>query len=353
MKRVLLLADANSNHTRKWILLLKKQQIEVAVFSLYPSLDNWHQLNEVPLTTFYSDSKLSFWKKTGYLMAFFRAKKLINRFQPDVLNAHYATSYGLLGALLNPKKLILNFWGTDVFVFPKKSWFHKRCLQWIINRANVICSSSMVMSVEIRKYTQQEIILIPFGIDIEVYQAKPFRQVLITKKPIVLGIVKSLEPVYRIDIAIDAIKILNATSGYQFVLHIAGSGTLEKTLKSKSSNDIVFKGKIDQSLVPNFMRSLDLYINTTQFESFGVSTIEAMACGVPVIAHKAGGSAEIIENKKTGFLYSPNTPQILAETILEIIQDTEQLENITHQAYKHVLNHYSTTQTLKKLKEIF
>jgi glycosyltransferase involved in cell wall biosynthesis len=353
MKKTLLLADANSNHTRKWILLLKKQQHQVALFSFYPAYDDWYEKNEIECHSFYNNNKVSLIKKLRYPFAFFKAKKVLNHFQPELVNAHYATSYGLLGVLLKPKKLIINFWGSDVFVFPKKSFLHAKLLRFILSKSDLVCSSSLVMSSEINRYTNREIAYIPFGIDLNEYPRKSSKISVSKEKTIVLGTVKTLESVYRIDVAIEAVRILNQTFDYQFELHIAGSGSLESELKAHATNAVKFHGKIQQSEVPAFLHNLDLFLNTSDFESFGVSTIEAMACGIPVIAHNAGGSAEIITDESSGFLYSPNIPEELAVNIYDIVENGAILNEIADNAHRLVDEKYSITQTLIQLEKYF
>jgi len=325
----------------------------VALFSFYPPKDNWFEKNEIEYHSFYSNNKVSLFKKMNYPMAFFKAKKVMHGFQADIVNAHYATSYGLLGALLKPKKLITNFWGSDVFVFPKKSFLHAKLLRHILSKSDLICSSSLVMSKEINRYTNKEIAYIPFGIDLNEYPRKSSKASVSKEKTIVLGVVKTLESVYRIDVAIEAVRLLNQTFDYQFELHIAGSGALESELKARATDAVKFHGKIQQSEVPAFLHSLDLFLNTSDFESFGVSTIEAMACGIPVIAHNAGGSAEIITDESSGFLYSPNIPEELAMNIYDIVENGTILNEIADNAHRLVSEKYSLNQTLMLLEKYF
>jgi glycosyltransferase involved in cell wall biosynthesis len=95
---------------------------------------------------------------------------------------------------------------------------------------------------------------------------------------------------------------LNKSYPNTFDLFICGSGSLEIELKKLADNNIYFLGKINQEEVPTFLYTLDIFLNTIEFESFGVSTIEAMACGLPVIAYKAGGAEEIIQHDENGIL---------------------------------------------------
>lgn len=99
-------------------------------------------------------------------------------------------------------------------------------------------------------------------------------------------------------------------------LIIVGEGPDKKRLQkiaSKSKN-VTFIGKVDTQ------RLLELYQNcnaliVTQEEDFGVATVEAQACGAPIIAFRRGGQSEIVLNGKTGLLYKEQSPNMLAGAI--------------------------------------
>ena len=332
--------------------MLLELNIQVRVFSFYPVFDNWFIEHGVEHQSFFSKPGVSKLKKLLYPLAYFKAKTFLRRNEYDVVNAHYASSYGLLAALLKPKKLMLNFWGTDIFVFPKKSLLHKKLIQWIMSKADILCASSRILYAEVRSYTKQDVVIVPFGIHLEKYSFKTKPNLIKKNDSIKLGLVKSLEPIYRIDVAIDALNLLNQKSPYHFELHIAGSGSQEVELKARKSEAVFFYGRIVQEDVPNFLNRLDVFLNVTDFESFGVSTIEAMACGVPVVAHDAGGSAEIIEHKVNGMLYSPNDPKVLADKILELVENPKQRDALALQARNDVENRYSLTVMKLKISSV-
>lgn len=338
-KKILILGDANSSHTSKWCSILIENGYEVFLFSFYPQKIE-SKINGVNTFCYFNDNKITKGKKLSYLFAYKRVRKIIKDHQIDTLHAYYATSYGLIGALAKPKRFFLSFLGTDVFVFPKKSAFHKRLIRYVINKADKVFSSSEVMKREIEKYTSKDVFLIYYGVDTSVYYPKNTEKSL-NKEKIKLGIVKTLAPIYRIDVAIEAIDYLNKNSTYSFELHICGEGPLLDELKQKAVNNVRFLGKLKQEEVPAFMNTLDVYINSTDFESFGVSTIEAMACGVPVVAHDAGGSSEIIEHDVDGVLYKPNTAEELAKGILSILNSEEGYNKLKINGLKKIQDKYN------------
>ena len=73
--------------------------------------------------------------------------------------------------------------------------------------------------------------------------------------------------------------------------------------------------------VQEVMPAADLYVLTTNMESFGLSALEAQACGVPVLGYRAGGLPEVIESGKTGFLREVGDLDGLASDGLRLLRD--------------------------------
>lgn len=352
MKKILMLADANSNHTRKWARILQSQGHQISIFSLYPILDSWNKENNISVTSFFRSSIISRWKKPLYLFAVYRIARLISHIKPHIINAHYASSYGLLGALKTQNNLYLNFWGSDVYVFPKKNLFNRLILKWIIKRSTKVFSSSLIMTKEISLYSSKSVETINFGIDTQIYSPKSIK-IIDASKVIKIGIIKSLEPIYRIDLAIYALIWLQENTLLNLELHICGAGSIEQDLKLISNDSVYFKGKIEQNSVPSFLQSMDIFLNTTEFESFGMSTIEAMACGVPVVAHNSGGASEIINHNVTGILYAPNEVDNVAKALLELIMNPNNAKNMAEKARLCVQQNYELAKISQKIKAFY
>jgi N-acetyl-alpha-D-glucosaminyl L-malate synthase BshA len=95
-------------------------------------------------------------------------------------------------------------------------------------------------------------------------------------------------------------------------------------------NDIRFLGKQDQ--MDEILSITDLFILPSQYESFGLSALEAMACGVPVISTNAGGLPEINEHGKTGYLSEVGDVDDMAKNAYHILSDDDRLNQFKKDA---------------------
>jgi glycosyltransferase involved in cell wall biosynthesis len=117
-------------------------------------------------------------------------------------------------------------------------------------------------------------------------------------------------------------------------LLIIGVGSQEAELKKmvsdlKLAEDVTFTGRIAFSEVSNYFNMLDVLANISDYESFGVSVIEAKACEKPVIATDVGGNSSVIGvSGDSGILVPPNSPQIFAEAIELLVNDSQKRKNL-------------------------
>lgn len=145
--RIFILADANSIHTKRWVLSLAKQKVDIFLFSFYKNSDDYYSsLLNVHVYGCLDKSNNSISGKIKYLFYRSTLRKKIKEFNPDILHAHYATSYGLLGALSNFHPYIISVWGSDIYDFPRKTILHSRVLKYILSNADKVLSTSHVMA---------------------------------------------------------------------------------------------------------------------------------------------------------------------------------------------------------------
>jgi D-inositol-3-phosphate glycosyltransferase len=86
---------------------------------------------------------------------------------------------------------------------------------------------------------------------------------------------------------------------------------------------VVFAGQLSQTEMPAMLRSADVVICAPWYEPFGITPLEAMACGVPVVASSVGGLIDTVVEDVTGVHVPPRDPEALAQALAALIADPE------------------------------
>ena len=138
-------------------------------------------------------------------------------------------------------------------------------------------------------------------------------------------------------------------------LTIAGYGTeydnLDKLIKELNMEDqISLFGRASREEVKMLLQKSDTFVLSSQYETFGVVIIEAMACGLPVLATKCGGPESIINSDEVGLL-SEIDESSLSEKLLEMYNKRSDFN--AHYIRKYVENNFSEEAVCLKLKKIY
>lgn len=359
MTKLLICADPAAPHTQKWVNGLAEMNFEILLFGFSQPQEGWYnpsiRIESVDFSENLQKKDDGAISKVVYIKALSKLKKLLREYKPEILHAHYATSYALLCALSNYHPMCISVWGNDVFVFPNLSFLHKKILQFNLNRADKLFSTSNVMANEILKYTNKNINVIPFGID--TYKFSPgIKKKYFSENDIVVGSVKTMEEKYGIEYLIRAFSIVKQRMKKTPIklLIVGGGRMLEKYKKLAADLDLekdsVFTGRVDYQTVPDYHRNLSIavYPSTESGESFGVSVLESSACAKPVIASNIGGLPEVVVDKKTGFLVEPKNIFKLAEKIEKLVLDGELRVTMGNEGRKFVIDTYSFEKNLNQ-----
>lgn len=354
--RVVLLSNASSIHTIQWANHLAKLGLDVQIISQHPAALGIPQ--HIPVNI------LPFKGFVGYFLNAFILRKILKKINPDLLNVHYASGYGTTARLANFHPYVLSVWGSDVFEFPYRSFFHKWLLKKNLESADVIASTSICMALQTKLYTSHKNIEItPFGVDLNKFNSIKYPKS--NTNTITLGTVKTLKHVYGIDVLIRAFAILyrefqveDVELGSKLQFRIVGGGPDVDNLKLLASDLgilhlIEFVGSVTHSQVPEELSKLDIYVALSRQESFGVAVIEAQAMSVPVVVSNVGGLPEVVENGQTGFIVESENPQQAADMMKKLILDMELRNSMSVEARQFVHSHFSWPSCAKKMSQVY
>lgn len=355
--KVLLLSEANSIHTKRWIEALCQRNFGIMLVSLSKPRDDFYKnfgVNCLYLNETKSDS--SALSKLGYLKLVKLLKRAIREFGPDMIHAHYASSYGLIGALAGFHPYIVSVWGSDIYEFPNLNPINRWIIKYVLRKADRLLSTSHVMANETHKYTNKDIQVTPFGVD-----TNRFKKIDadVSKQKFVLGNVKSLTPIYGIDVLINAYKfVVDRNPTLDSELRIYGTGPCREEYgllveRLGIADKVKFMGWIENSQLPNVYNSFSVSVSVSDSESFGVVAVEAMACECPVVTSDADGFTEVVDDGVTGFIVPKRNVEATAEAIQRFIDNPALRSEMGTKGRQRVLDLYDWKKNVDIMSDIY
>ncbi|WP_392343441.1 glycosyltransferase [uncultured Shewanella sp.] len=344
--KIVLLSAANNVHTVKWANGLARSGVHVHVISLHAMTQDFDSSVSVHL--------LPFKASLGYLLNVFKLRKLLKEIEPDLLNAHYATGYGLLSVLARQScPNVISLWGSDIYLFPKKSAVHSWLLNYILCRATAIFSTSYCMQKELNSQSLAKgvpVSITPFGVNIDLFKPIPaIQNDNAQRDKIVIGTVKSLKHIYGIDVLLNAFeRLVNEVPECVFELQIYGEGVEADSLVKLATQlgiakQVIFGGFVPNNEVPQILNRFDLYVALSRSESFGVAVLEASSCELPVLVSDAEGLCEVVSDKSTGLIVPIDDIASTTAALKELVMDAGKRRLYGLEGRKKVVDKYSET----------
>jgi glycosyltransferase involved in cell wall biosynthesis len=199
------------------------------------------------------------------------------------------------------------------------------------------------------------------GVDVKRFAPRrnsPVRSELgISAEAFVVGCVGRLQPVKGLETFLEAAAILKTASpGYRFV--VVGSGTADYTSELFAlsdrlglSKDVVFAGF--RSDVSEVMAAFDVYALTSRSEGFSLSTVEAMASGVPVVATRCGGPEQILEDGTTGLLVENGSGEAVARAVESLRLNRRARERLAMAGREAAVDRYTVEVQARAYEELY
>jgi D-inositol-3-phosphate glycosyltransferase len=114
-------------------------------------------------------------------------------------------------------------------------------------------------------------------------------------------------------------------------------GRLQDLAREEGVEDlVVFAGRQSPERLKYYYSAADIFVTTPWYEPFGITPVEAMACGTPVVASNVGGIKFTVRDGETGYLVRPNDPDALAERMAHLYRHPKLLSIFGRQAIRRV-----------------
>jgi len=160
----------------------------------------------------------------------------------------------------------------------------------------------------------------------------------------------------RFDLFLRIVAELNG-QGLPVMGHLVGDGPLRPALERLAldlglgPDRARFHGAVENAEV--LFRQARLCLHISDWEGMPNTALEAMACGLPVIASRVGGLAELIQDEKTGYLISPGDFEDLLASVVRLIRDEGLRRSMGRQAREYVLKQHDLSMLPDRLLEIY
>ncbi len=207
-----------------------------------------------------------------------------------------------------------------------KRWLHTRFSD------GIVCTSRAIHADLVKKgYPESKLTIIPNGLSQNLINSKrsEFKSSFLKRNGISGPVIGCVSRRKKQDLLIDAIKFLPAHCFYLFV----GIDRKDVALVEGFESRCYFTGRIPREEAIKYYEFMDVNLLLSEAEGFGMTILESMKLGVPVIASAVGGARELVRNGENGYLIE-NTINQLVRALQKIVNETEQNQAMIKQGFE-------------------
>ena len=333
--RICYIADASSTHTQKWVNYFAQKGHDVHLISWKNGEGCVEEVQLHPLTRLAPRA----WGTSQYLSAtlwLIQARRLIKRIKPDVLDAHFITAYGYLGAASGFHPLVVTAWGSDLLVATKSSRIRRRLAQWVMGRADYItCVTKELAGICLALGAEEDQTEVaPWGVDTSVFH--PGDAAEAKKAGTKILSIRAMRPLYNPDDIARAIPlVLKNHPEARFIIMTYGCDPAALAGFKKRVGDagvdpvVEYVGELkSDTAIADLYRRAQIAISIPSSDGNPLSVIEALACGcVPVLSDLPSLHEWVTEGEEG--LYIPlGDVNAIARAITSLIENDGMRNNI-------------------------
>jgi len=352
--RLCFLGDIRSTHIQKFIKYFSKKH-ETYLISFDYVGDNrvthgvefFKNIN----TTVYT------LKKSQLFLSPFITKYIIDIINPDLVQAHFVTNYGFLGAFSGVHPLVISAMGDDVLIHPFQNKVYHQLVTYALNSADFITCDGLnsldVMNKNF-KIPMDKMILIYPGIDMTLFNPSKKRE----NSDRTVFYPRGFDKIYDTETLFLTFKrVHEILPDVKFVLLGVGTESdifRDNIVKSGMNKSVSYLGHIPNDKLPYYLASADLSVTTSLSDGgIPVSTIEAMACGLPVVSTNVGDARLWVKDGEAGYIVEKQSPLIMADRIVDLLNNKDKRLRFGENARKIVETSQDYNLEMKKMEDLY
>jgi len=284
----------------------------------------------------------------------YELERLVRKQRIEVVHAHMARDYSLASyaARRNPQT---KFIATRHVLF-QLSRLHRHTL----SRATRVIAVSAAVAKELRSQRildERQIAIIPNGIDVDRFARACVES---HNDYALVGSIGELRTLKRHDDFIRAAAVIASRfPEARFVLagvDTTDSGEVRRQLETLVADlglkeRFSFLGWVDDA--ERLLCEMDVFVSASETESFGLAIVEAMAAGTAVVATETEGAREVIDDRKTGLLVPIGDVERIAESVSELLKDSEKRHDLATRAREAANARFSLKRMVDEIEKVY
>jgi glycosyltransferase involved in cell wall biosynthesis len=292
-----------------------------------------------------------------------------NEAAPDVVNIPYTLLLGLADPIKKALQapIFCTLQGEDLFLDNLQEPYRTQSLNLIrdhLPHVDLFLSVSDYYAEFMPRYLgipREKIRVVPIGINPHGFELRKPKQ----GGPFTVGFLGRIAPEKGLQVLAEAYRLLRQ-SGELAKARLEAAGymaadckpyleDIQKSLRDAGlEHEFHYRGVLERAEKIAFLQTLDVMsMPATYDEPKGVSLLEAMACGVPLVQPRRGAFTEIVERTGGGLLVQPDDPRSLADGILRIAREEQLAAELSANGFRGVREHYTATHMADKVLEAY
>jgi len=293
----------------------------------------------------------------------FELIKVIRKYRIDIIQSHLLGSnlYCSLAGMVCRVPVVSTFHGFVDLSYEDRLMPLKRRI------INLGSEKIVFVSDRLREYYIRNFGFSPFksitihnGVDTSVFHPKRDdsirKEIGLDPKNILIGAVGNIRPAKGYDIFLRAARLIHEKQPEcRFVIAGQGSGALYDSLlilRKELELERVFFFLGHREDAAQVYNNLDIFVLSSVSEGFSISTIEAMACGIPVVVTRSGGPDEIVQDYKNGIIVNFNEVDI-ANAVISMVENIEVKRDGSIYTYEEILNKFSLSRMIEMYQNCY
>ena len=289
----------------------------------------------------------------------------------EMIYAHWVLPNGpaaALAARIRHIPLAISLHGSDIYIANKHSIFGA-VARWSFRQARCVTACSPELRDAARKLgAPNETRLLAWGVDPKRFHPKAAQENLRAKFKLaaetqIIAALGRLVPKKGFDVLLRAWALLVPEFPAARLL-IGGEGEQRNYLVALTDeltiqDSVVFAGQIPWPETPSFLAQADIFVLPSRQDRFGnrdglpTVLLEAMSCGLPVIASQIGGASLVVQDQINGLLIPPSDARALASQLRELLQNAALREQLGKTAREHIIQAHTWDHVAHHLSNYF